>query len=78
MKQSEVDKAKEVLRIKPRPKDVIVRIQLLSAKASMKDDRTGSLIISLMLTEIERDPDSFKDAWGAELFKPSSILTLSG
>jgi len=31
-----------------------------------------------MLTEIERDPDSFKDAWGAELFKPSSILTLSG
>lgn len=55
MKQSEVDKAKEVLRIKPRPKDVIVRIQLLSAKASMKDDRTGSLIISLMLTEIERE-----------------------
>lgn len=41
MKQSEVDKAKEVLRIKPRPKDVIVRIQLLSAKAC-----SGPLICS--------------------------------
>jgi hypothetical protein len=66
---NEVDSAKELLRIKPRPKDVVVKIQLLSAKASMKDDRTGVLIISFMLKEIERDPESFKDAWGIELFK---------
>jgi len=68
---NEVDSAKELLRIKPRPKDVVVKIQLLSARASMKDIRTGVLIESLMIKEIVRDPESFKDAWGIELFKPN-------
>ena len=66
---NEVDSAKELLRIKPRPKNVVAKIQILSARAAMKDIRTSVLIVSFMLKEIERDPESFKDAWGIELFK---------
>jgi len=66
---NEVDSAIELLRIKPRPKNVVAKIQILTARAAMKDVRMGVLIESFMLKEIKRDSESFKDAWGIELFK---------
>ena len=52
---NEVDSAIELLRIKPRPKNVVAKIQILTARAAMKDVRMGVLIESFMLKEIKRD-----------------------